>query len=77
MLIDMISFQKNFGKRIPVLHLKINIHTYLSSKIFLIVESFAIKLCSVACINIGARTSNLAKKYFKLCCLVIFNIHPP
>lgn len=54
MLIDMISFQKNFGKRIPVLHLK-NI-TYLSSKIFLIVESFAIKLCSVACINIWGKT---------------------
>lgn len=50
--------------------------TYISSKIFLIVESFAIKLCSVANINIGARPSNLAKKYFKLCCLA-FNIHPP
>lgn len=72
MLIDMISFQKNFGKPIPVLHLKINIHTYLSSKIFLIVENCALLLAS----TFGARPSNLAKKYFKLCCLV-FNIHPP
>lgn len=30
--------------------------TYLSSKIFLIVESFDTKLCSVACINIWGKT---------------------